>query len=791
MEADQYLLMRNRIVIQPEAGLERAERVSREELSSYIRQRPNKRLFGIPFYLHIYNLSAPEKENWTKRIGEAPVIYDPIETGRSVTAMSIYMQGRGFFSSSVEAVTDTLDGRKIGVEYRVTPGVPSRLGTIAYDFEDTFVEPLVLADTAGTLIHSGEIFSSEKLQAERQRITASLKGEGYYNFSINNILYLVDTVSNPGAVNVKIRIRRRVAGYEGAASDEPILENNKVYRLRNIYIQPDYDPNRAAATTSAGQAPARGRGLDTLEYRGVNFIYSRELNVRPDVLMRAINIYPNDLYDADNVNRAYDNLMKLNYFRSASILFSELPDSLGAMITYIGAGSDSDASTQEGYLDCTIQCTPGTRQSYSIDLEGTSTSTYYGALFTLGYQNRNLLKGAESIDFSLTTGYEFMRVPGRKNSIELGGAVGISFPRFVAPMRIDRYNRFSNVRTRAELSVNYQNRPFYTRTLTSASWGYSWSNARFSSFSLRPIDISVVNVTRLDTTSTYYTNLRNPYLINSFDSQLIAGVSGSFLYNNQVQDVNANAFRLRINAETNGNLLNLLSPLVAQKFYNTGRKGYYYRFFGIRYAQYVRGDLDVSYKIATGLKTAIAARFYVGAGHAYGNSANTSIPFERQFYAGGPNSMRGWQVRTLGPGSTLAEEYRTASEAEAEVKKSGASAVTYPAQVGNFKLEGNLEFRFPIYKFLNGAVFGDLGNIWLIGREQADVDPESYFRFDRFYDQLALNTGIGARMDFGFFLFRIDWGLRLHDPNKPSGQKWIRNLTLRQSAFSFSVGYPF
>jgi outer membrane protein assembly factor BamA len=139
----------------------------------------------------------------------------------------------------------------------------------------------------------------------------------------------------------------------------------------------------------------------------------------------------------------------------------------------------------------------------------------------------------------------------------------------------------------------------------------------------------------------------------------------------------------------------------------------------------------------------------------------------------------------------LAEEYRSTSDSEAEAKKSGASAVTYPAQVGNFKLEGNLEFRFPVYKFLNGAVFGDLGNIWLIGREQADVDPESYFRFDRFYDQLALNTGIGARMDFGFFLFRIDWGLRLHVPNKPSGQKWIRKLTLRQSAFSFSVGYPF
>ena len=779
LDEDQYLLTRNRVVIAPEPEVSRSERVTKEELSAYIRQRPNKRLFGIPFYLHIYNLSAPEKQNWTKRVGEAPVVYDPVQTDRSVAAMSIYMQGRGFFRSSVEAVTDTLGKQKIGVEYRVTQGTPARIGTIAYEFEDTFVEPLVLEDTARTLIRSGDIFSSEKLQEERQRITANLKGQGYYNFSVNNIIYPVDTVSNPGLVNVKIRVRQRVAGY--TEEDEPILENNKVYRIRNIYIQPDYDPNRAVQ--NAGYAGE----LDTLEYRGVYFVYRRDLNVRPDVLMRAINIYPNYLYDADDVNRAYDNLMKLNYFRSASILFSELADTLGGMISYIGDESESGAFTQEGYLDCTIQCTPGTRQSYNIDLEGTSTSTYYGALVTLGYQNRNLLKGAESIDFSLTTGYEFMRVLGRKNSIELGGAVGVSFPRFIAPFRVDRYNRFNNVRTRAELSVNYQDRPFYTRTLTSGNWGYSWSNHKFSSFVLRPIDISVVHVSKLDTTSTYYANLRNPYLINSFDSQLIAGISGSYIYNNQLKEVNGNTFRLRLNAETNGNLLNLLSPILTREFYDTEKGESYYRLFGIWYAQYVRGDLDLSYKIATGPKTALAARFYIGAGHSYGNSANTSIPFERQFYAGGPNSMRGWQVRTLGPGSVLADEYKPPAGGET----GGESAVTYPAQVGNFKLETNLEFRFPVYKFLNGAVFADLGNIWLIGKRHADVEPEAYFKFNRFYDQLALNTGLGARMDFGFFLFRIDWGIRLHDPNKPSGEKWMRNLTLRQTAFSFSVGYPF
>ena len=782
MTDDEYLLTRNRIDITYEDNLPRSERANKEEISEYIRQRPNKRLFGIPFFLHLYNLSPRDKQNWTKRAGEEPVVYDPAQTERTIDALSIYMRGHGFFDSSVEAIADTLRNRKIQMEYRINAGQPARIGTIGYDFQDAFVEPIIREDSSATLIHTGNVFDVDRLQEERQRITTSLKNQGFYNFSVNNIGFSADTVTTPGTVNLVMRVRQRAAGFD--ERERPVMENNTVYRIRNIYVQPDY-------TASTGLSePTTLLPLDTLEYRGVNILYHRTLDIRPDVLMRAINLYPNDIYNAREVNRAYDNLMKLNCFRTASIVFTELPDSLSGLITFIGDESDSGNYTQERYLDCTIQCTPGLRQSYSIDLEGTSTSTYYGLLTTLGYQNRNLLKGAESIDFSITAGYEFMRVPGRKNSIELGGTVGVNFPRFITPVRVDRYNRLQNVRTRVELSVNYQDRPFYRRTLTSANWGYSWSNNRYSSFSLRPIDISVINMGDLDTTSSFYQKVlaKNRYLLESFKSQMIAGISGSYTYNNSTKNPNGNTFRLRLNAETNGNLLNTVVPWFSDKYTSTdeetGEQESYYRLFGIRYAQYVRGDLDMSYKFALGLKTAVAARFYIGAGHTYGNS--NSMPYERQFYAGGPNSMRGWQVRTLGPGSTLGDEYDT-DESTGET----TSDVTYPSRVGNFKLEANLEFRFPVYKFLNGAAFLDMGNIWMIGSRQEGVEPESYFRFNRFYDQLGLNTGLGARFDFGFFLFRVDWGIRLHNPNKPVGEKWMSGFTLRQTAFSFSVGYPF
>ncbi|MDL2230606.1 hypothetical protein LJB87_02300, partial [Alistipes sp. OttesenSCG-928-L06] len=490
MSDDQYLLARNAISVSYDDQVGRSERVDKEILAEYIRQRPNKRLFGIPFFLHVYNLSKPEKQNWTKRVGEEPVIYDPAQTKRSVDALSIYMREHGFFDSSVEASTDTLRNRKIGVRYRIRTGLPSRVGTIAYEFHDAFVEPIIRQDSAATLLRSGDVYNVDNLQNERQRITTNLKNQGFYNFSINNIGFSADTVTTPGVVNLVMRVRQRAAGFD--EQDHPVMENNMVYRIRNIYVQPDYSPNWAARDSLYATR------MDTLEYRGVNFIYFRQLNIRPDVLMGAINMYPNDLYNAEDVNRAYDNIVRLNIFQSANILFTELSDSLAGMVTFIGDEGQSDNHTQEGFLDCTIRCTPGTRQSYSIDLEGTGTSTYYGILTTLGYQNRNLLKGAESIDFSITVGYEQMRAKGRKNSTELGGAVGITFPRFVAPFKIDRYNRMNMPRTRFEVSHNYQDRPYYTRSLTSANWGYSWRNRGYSSFIVRPIDLSIVKARDVD-----------------------------------------------------------------------------------------------------------------------------------------------------------------------------------------------------------------------------------------------------------------------------------------------------
>ncbi|MCC8087750.1 MAG: BamA/TamA family outer membrane protein [Rikenellaceae bacterium] len=759
-----YMLIKNQIVINndTEDKLSRQEKIKKNEVSAYLKQKPNSKLLGMKVNVQIYNLSNPDKNNrinrWIRKIGDPPVIYDSNLSVRTVDDISVYLRSRGYFNSSVDYITDTV-GKKIYVDYRINTGTPYRIGNIKITFLDRFLEPIVMGDSINTLIRTGDLFDVSTLQAERERITDYLKNQGYHNFTINNISYIADSIPDEKIIDITMLVRQHTAGYD--EDDRPITENNAVFRIRDIYVIPDYDASHAARDSNYFEK------LDTLQYRGVSFLYDKTLNVKPEVLLRAINIYPNYLYNETDIRRAYDNLFNLNFFRNINIIMSEVQDSTsGNMITFIGDDFSDDGNyTLEKFLDYRIYATPRPRQSYSIDMEGTTTSNYYGLKLTIGYQHRNIFKGIELFDISTTGGYEFMRSRSSKNSFEIGSAVGFTMPRFITPFRVNRYNRLNNVKTRFELSVNYQDRPYYTRTLSSATAGYSWTNNKNSSFIIRPVDITLIKMHSVD--QNFLDSIQNRFLRDSYTSQLLVGVSASYLYNNQVSGVNKNTFRMRVNAESKGNIIDLFALMARGK-----RNDNVYNLFGIQYAQYVRADIDASYKFVLGEITSLVYRFYAGSVIPYGNSRISDLPADRQFYAGGPNSMRGWQARTLGPGGTLEEADKT-----------------YSLQYGNLKLETNLEFRFPVWNFFHGALFTDIGNVWYTRRD--GNDPLATFYFDTFYKQLGINGGVGVRLDFNFFIFRLDWGLRLRDPNKPKEFRWIKNLTLRQSTFNFGIGYPF
>ena len=761
----QYLLTAN--VIEVDHQMPKEDRISAAEMERFVRPVPNKRFLGMNLPVWVYTQSNPEKNNWwnrmLRRLGQAPVLLDTTLVEHSAGQIKTYMNKNGFYNSVESYRIDTSRHRKAKVIYTPHQGTPYRIARISYDFQDEFLGPVIRQDSAASLLRVGGILSENTLEAERSRIATLLKDQGYYSFSVNNISFVADSTIGNHEVNLRMIVKQEVVRYD--EQGRPVLENNAIYRIRDIYIDPDYDPTVAVANNRYAER------LDTVEYRGLNILYNEQPRVRKRILRQVVSLYPNYLYSAAEVQKTYDNIMRLGYFRSASVVFTPVAESgtEDNLVTFIG-GDDStalSATTSEKYLDCHIQCTPALRQSYKVELEGTTSSNFYGLKATLGYQNRNLFRGVELFEANVSGGYEFMRTKGKKGSFEVGGSVSMSFPRFITPFPVDRYHQMVNPRTRFELSINAQRRPYYNRTISGANFGYSWSNRHYSSFVLRPVDLNLIKMGYID--DAFFNSIGNPYVQNSYQSQLVAGISGSYMYNNQLRSLNSdiNSLLVRFNWETAGNLISGLTHLFSHPV--TGED--YYNLFGIRYAQYFRLDASVSNKLMLGARSSIVYRLYAGGGLSYGNSS--TIPFDRLFYSGGSNSMRGWVARTLGPGTVPV-----------------ANRTDYPRQVGNLKLEANLEMRFPVWGILHGAVFFDLGNVWFL-RARESENPDGVFRFNRFYRQLGFNTGLGARFDLSFVVLRLDWGIKLHDPNAPSGQRWIQRFRISDTVLNFGVGYPF
>ena len=748
------------------------ERITNDKdgIEYYIRQSPNKRILGMDFYVWVYEKVDTTKNNWWNRfkaqIGEEPVIYDQSLTDISVKNLSTYLNTRGYFSSKVDVKVDTTRRRRRAeITYTIHQGEPMRINRLEYEILDKSVEALILADTTGTLLRHGEILDISHLDQERERIATNLNNQGFYDFTVNNISYNVDTLIGNNRADVQMVVNPKLAGY--SVMGVPQWEDNSVYRLRNINVYPTYDPT---LRTSGGFKS--GANIDTTYYYGLNIIRDVEATprLRDAVLRRTIPLYPSFIYSAEQVDKSYKELMSLGFFKNAKIEFSPV-ESEESYVTYIAHEGEDDVmvNTREAYLDCNIYCTPALKQSIKVELEATSTSTFYGMGATLGYSNSNVFRGAEAFDISAGFGWEFMyaRDVKKRSAQEFSITAGLSFPRFLAPVYPSPESRVWQPRTRLELSFDYQNRPYYCRNLFSARWAYSWNHGPRSSFILRPIDINWIDVKSVD--EEFLADIDNMYLRTSFESQLNAGLSASYVYNTQRSSKEMDGSALRLNLETSGNLIQGLESLFSH--HAEGKD--YYEILGIRYSQYVRADLNLRHKIDFGHNLALAGRIFGGVGVTYGNSAGYSIPFDRMFYCGGANSMRGWAPRTLGPGN-----------------KPQVTDAVYPAQVGDVRLEANVEFRFPIWWIFHGATFVDVGNVWYLRNTQGS-SPEEVFHFNKFYKQLGVNTGLGLRIDAYFVILRIDWGLQLHNPGWPEGQRWIHNFKWDNMAINFGVGYPF
>ena len=733
--------------------MNKKEGLDRSDIEPYIRQKPNKRIFGARFHLSLYNLSNIDKDNWfhgwLRNIGEEPVIYDDFSTDESTKQIKSFIASKGYFDSEVNDTVFT-ESKEAKVYYRVDLKKPYTINSIFYDFQDSVIYSLFKFDLVNTLIKTGQPYDEETLKNERARFSKVVRDQGFYSFSEDNIFFRIDSAVG----NKEVDLVYEVKGFSKLDSSNNIVQvNHFQYSIRNIYIYPEF-----ILKDLLESGDAYSMSLDTVYFQGVYFIAPKELKpkVKYDLIMQSLYIRPGMPYSVTKTEQTESHLLALRLYRLVHIYYNEVIDTLESGEGIMG-------------LDCVIQLTMNNQQSYKVELEGTNTAGDLGGGLSLTYQHNNLFHGAEQFYLTLKGSYEVItQQEALRNTQEYGIETSLKWPKFIMPYPskesiVQKYNPSTSFSG----AYNYQNMHLYSRTMGNASFGYDWTKNPYSTYKFNPLQFNVINVLRID--STFKSRIeKSPYLASAYTDVVILGGAFSYVFTNQAIKKSNDYWFLRLNLETSGNLLSALGGALRLK--NEDEKFY---IFGQPYAQYIKADVDLRYNKRFDDVSSIAYRLFLGAGVPYGNS--TAMPFEKQYFGGGANGVRAWQVRTLGPGSSVSDDSELLN------------------QTGDIKIEANAEYRYKLFWVLEGALFMDAGNIWSFYSD--DSRTGSQFKLDKFYDDIAVGTGVGLRFDLSFVLIRTDIGIKLRDPAILDSSKWIlasRPYNFKDDVtFVIAIGYPF
>ena len=720
---------------------------SKQELKSYVRQQENLKILGFwKLYLGVYNLSGRNENKkinkWLRKIGEEPVIFDSTLVDRSVSQLTLYLNNRGYFQANV---TDSIyypSRKKAKVFYEIDAGPRYQIKNVSYRIEDENIEPLILKDTANTFLRQGRSFTVEWHERERERITRNLNNRGYFAFTKEYIYFNADSSHANYLISDTVVVTKPLKQLQTDS------EYHEKYSIRHVLFVVGGEPQDIMMDgISANQY------RDTVYYQGFKIIYNNKLGFKPNVLINSNNIYPGDLYRIELVERTQQLLTSLRIFRYINIRFREIDDSF-----------DSNGNKQ---VDCIIHVIQGELISHNFDLEGTNSSGSIGAGGSFKFQHKNIFKGAELLGLSARIARQDQFISSSTeffNTMEAGGEASITFPKFFLPFKIEKFRQRYNPYTSLSFSYSYQRRPDYTRSIVTGRMGYSWRSSRFTYHNFSLFDFSVVNVPKIS--DNFKNMIESTFLHYIYQDHLILNINYTITYNQQVLGRNTNFWFVRYNVESAGNTLGLLVPLSSKP-----QEEDYYTLFGIRYAQYVKNDIDISYHKRINRFTSVTYRLYTGVAIPYGNL--DILPFEKRFFSGGAFSLRAWPVRGIGPGNVR------------------RNTVNFYNQTADIKLEGNIEYRFKLFWILEGAFFVDAGNIWDIRKRNAR--ETGLFKFDEFYKQIAVGTGFGVRFDFNFFVLRLDTGIKIHDPSLIKDKRWrpLSGYTGNDFALNIAIGYPF
>jgi outer membrane protein assembly factor BamA len=731
-----------------EIKLESAEKINNKFIKNVaeagVRPAPNKKILGMRPKLWMYNAAGENPKNkitkWFKKIGEAPVLMRNVKPGVTSEIIDAKLFNIGIFKSFTESKI-VEKKRTFKVIYTSHVHKPFVVKGLTYNISDDSLSHLIIGEKDKSIIKPGEDYNLDKLKMERIRIDALLKNNGYFYFNPDFLLFKADTSNIDRDVTFKLTLK------------DSIPQNAiTVYRINNVYINQNYSLNDRRSNIPK----------DTVRYENIVFFGNEtRMKMKPKVIYESIYLRKPEVFSRLNHMITLNRLMSMGNFKLVQVNFSE---------------KDAKAT---GLLDVDILMTPLPKRTFRAGIDIiTKSNNFTGPRMNVSLLNRNTFKGAELLSTSLAGSFETQLSGSSQNlfSYSWNPQVELSYPRFLLPFNLKRTSSIYIPRTHFLISYNYLKRVSYFDMRTfQFVFGYKWKENILKEHELNPIDVSFTTVTNK---SPEFEALivSNPFLAKSYEEKFIAGGSYSFTYNEQVIPGKKVQSFFHLATEVTGNVFSLVNAIAGQKVSSDNPA----TIAGSIYSQYAKISVDGRGYYNFANKDRLVIRLFAGVAKPYGNSS--VLPYSKQFFSGGPNSIRAFHINSVGPGTYL----------------QNTDNIGFSQLGGDIKFESNLEYRFGIFKYLKGAAFLDAGNVWLIKSNPSGMGTA--FVFSKFLKELAVGTGVGLRVDVSFFILRFDLAMPLRKiPEKEDKFRWVINeIDFGSSAWrndnlilNVAIGYPF
>jgi len=742
LPAGESLYTGSKVHLNTQGPTDKKTKTIRSELEDLTRPRPNKKILGLRFKLFVYNIAGhPKKETSLRgklkyKIGEPPVLLSDFNIDHNNKVLASNLQNRGFLQANTTADT-VVKNRKATAVFTAEAGGQYTIKNVAFEKDSSLLSKTIVESSTTSFLKPGKPYNLDVIKAERDRIDAYLKEKGFYYFNADFLYVSVDSSIGNHTVNLEV-------------IKKPIIpeQSRNTYIINDIFIFANYRLNTATSDTIKKAAVA---------YKGYQIIDKQHL-YKPQLFNRIMLFSPGDPYKRSSHNLTLNRLITLGLFKFVKNRFELAPQ------------QDTPKLNTYYYL------TPMPKKSLRVEVIGsTKSNNLTGSQISASWRNRNTFKAGELLSITALGGFE-VQYSGQYagfNTYRGGLETNLAIPRFIVPFF--NFNTRSGFVPKTNIQLGYDllnKQKLYTLNSFRASYGYSWKESVQKEHQLNPISITYVQP--VNVTDIYRAAIdTNPTLQKAIDKQFILGSNYSYTYNPLTGNGPQTGLYFNGTIDLSGNIAGLVSGANV-------KSGKEVTIFNAAFSQYLRGDVDVRYYLKSGTNSVWANRLIVGVGYPYGNSS--SLPFIKQFFIGGNNSIRAFRSRSLGPGTYLG--------ARDTITK------FFPDQSGDIKLEINTEYRMKLVSVVNGAVFVDAGNIWLYNKDP--LKPGAEFT-NQFMKQLAVGAGVGLRVDVSFLVLRLDVAFPLRKPWLPDGHQWVINQVDFGSGawrrdnliLNIAIGYPF